>query len=112
MSQEEMKEQQLFLGQDILYVNAQISELNIRFLRRSVRLDRNLLLCKQKLRGRNSNNENIKNIVYNNLYDGVHPTLQEVSKWYKFLCAAIKLDIQELSTSEIAVHDTWNFKRN
>ena len=115
MTQEQMQHQQQLLEQAISNVNSHISGLNERYFRRSVRWDRNLLLCKQKLRGQNRQNKTSHtSIVYHNLYDGVHPTKEEASKWYKFLCTSLQHDVQDLVCSDSEVvdtPDTWDFKR-
>ena len=86
MSDGQLIEQQTLLEQAISVVNEHISDLNKEYLRRSVRWDRNLLICKQKIRGRHgTNKKNHKSITYDNLYDGVHPTTEVAKKWYSFL---------------------------
>lgn len=112
MSDGEILQQQQLLESDISIVNEHISHLNEVHLRRSVRWDRNLVLCKQKLRGRLGNKKkNHQCIIYDNLYDGVHPNPSEAAKWYTFLCKSIQLDIQDFAASDIVTNDSWDFKR-
>ena len=111
----ELIEQQTLLELAISNVNQHISDLNTKYLRRSVHWDQNLLLCKQKIRGHHgTNKKNHQSITYDNLYDGVHPNTNEARKWSTFLCKSVEFDIEDIVRPNAVNHsqsDTWDFKR-
>lgn len=117
MSDDDIAVVQPVLEQDIYTVNSHISALNERYFRRSVRWDRNLCLCKQKLWGPKGTKRKVSHtsMLYDNLWDGVHPTPEEACKWYYFLCRSVEVDLQELVVYSLEVAstrvDTWDFKR-
>lgn len=116
LTQTDFQEQQINLEKDIGDVNSHISSLNLKYGRRSVRWDRDLILFKQKKRGHDGSKKVTHvSMNYKMLYDGVHPNMELSNKWYHFLCKSVELDLQDIEDSSTDSEDdsqSWDFKRH
>ena len=118
-TEEEIKDQQIHLEEDIKLLNKNISQINQSMGMRTIRWDRDIMKTSIKKSGHKK--QHVKKITkfnYKHLYDGVHASLGLQHKWNNILCQSILADMMIHTKSDLRKTDEedcktgdWDFKR-
>ena len=61
-----------------------------------IRWDRSICKCVTRKRGKHGHNsKKMTSVIYTELYDGVHPSLELSNKWCNYTCSSVYHDIMK-----------------